>query len=349
MNQECIYCGRTLSGESLSKGKDGWVCADIEGCLASQETISVSESTHVFDDLQKSMAIQPVDQPKQPGETQSQKLERLCKEHRERVKQLGSSPEKLNERASKMIEAQITWTPWECLRRQCRIGYNTVKPYPLTVPVPPPTAQDTFWGDLKTKINFDPSKENEFYQKQSNFEINLEPDNWGLFGSAIGLMYSETFSLVRLLDNVVIEEYEVEYKVSTGLFSSEKVTIPYHRIVRVERGGQLIYPEDADAEITEAPGAIPTPTPPLEGAAAFGTGFFVSNEGHLLTCHHVINNARGIEIITFDGKKCTGEVIQADPANDLALLKVDTVSRGITLSDSSGLAMGEEVLTLGYN
>jgi len=106
--------------------------------------------------------------------------------------------------------------------------------------------------------------------------------------------------------------------------------------------------QDADAEITEAPGAIPTPTPPLEGAVAFGTGFFVSDEGDLLTCHHVIKDARGIEIITFDGKKCTGEVIQVDPANDLALLKVDIASRGIALSDSSGLATGEEVLTLGY-
>ena len=160
------------------------------------------------------------------------------------------------------------------------------------------------------------------------------------------MRYQEVFNTVQPCDNVVIEEYEAEYE-KAWLFSKKKITIPYHRIVRIERGGQLIYPADDNATL-QTPRTLPTPAAPLEGTAAFGTGFFVSNEGHFLTCYHVIKDARGIEIITFDRKRCTGEVIQVDPANDLALLKVDIVSRGITLSESSGLARGEEVLTLGY-
>jgi S1-C subfamily serine protease len=56
---------------------------------------------------------------------------------------------------------------------------------------------------------------------------------------------------------------------------------------------------------------------------AQGTGFFVSTEGHLLTCHHVVKDAKEISVTTPNGEKYLAKIIQQDPVNDILLCKVD--------------------------
>ena len=54
-----------------------------------------------------------------------------------------------------------------------------------------------------------------------------------------------------------------------------------------------------------------------------GTGFFVSTSGHLITNFHVIDGASEISIRTSKGTELLAAVVARDPANDVALLKVD--------------------------
>ncbi len=55
--------------------------------------------------------------------------------------------------------------------------------------------------------------------------------------------------------------------------------------------------------------------------AASGTGFFISNEGHIITNHHVINGCNEIKV-DIDGKSSTAAILAKDRMNDLALLQV---------------------------
>ena len=55
--------------------------------------------------------------------------------------------------------------------------------------------------------------------------------------------------------------------------------------------------------------------------AASGTGFYVSNEGHIITNHHVINGCSEIKVHA-DGKSTTATILAKDASNDLALLKI---------------------------
>lgn len=55
-------------------------------------------------------------------------------------------------------------------------------------------------------------------------------------------------------------------------------------------------------------------------AAASGTGFFVSNEGHLVTNNHVISHCSQIKL-KISGQLQDAQVITRDKVNDLALLK----------------------------
>jgi serine protease Do len=56
---------------------------------------------------------------------------------------------------------------------------------------------------------------------------------------------------------------------------------------------------------------------------ALGSGFFISDDGYVVTNNHVIDKEKTVTIILDDGKEMPAKVIGKDPKTDLALLKAD--------------------------
>jgi serine protease DegS len=79
-----------------------------------------------------------------------------------------------------------------------------------------------------------------------------------------------------------------------------------------------------------------------------GSGVIVSEQGHILTSHHVIQNAEEIKVSLHDGRNLPANVIGADPETDLAVLQIQNLQLpSITLGDSSLLSPGDVVLAIG--
>ncbi len=79
-----------------------------------------------------------------------------------------------------------------------------------------------------------------------------------------------------------------------------------------------------------------------------GSGVIVSGDGYIVTNNHVISNAANIEITTNDNRNYKATLIGADPATDLALLKIEEKDLpAIVLGDSDFLQIGEWVLAVG--
>jgi serine protease Do len=79
-----------------------------------------------------------------------------------------------------------------------------------------------------------------------------------------------------------------------------------------------------------------------------GSGVIVSEEGYIITNNHVIDNADDIKITLFDGIELDAEIVGADPASDIAVLKVDHEElKAIPLGNSDDLRVGEMVLAIG--
>jgi len=78
-----------------------------------------------------------------------------------------------------------------------------------------------------------------------------------------------------------------------------------------------------------------------------GTGFIITKDGYVLTCHHVIKGAAKIEI-TLEGKTYPATLVRDDPNNDLALLKITGSFPAIAFSSDRSAKMGQEVFTIGY-
>jgi putative serine protease PepD len=84
-----------------------------------------------------------------------------------------------------------------------------------------------------------------------------------------------------------------------------------------------------------------------------GSGFFVDDKGHILTNYHVVEAAlQGAELVVTvpeSKRKLKAQLLERDPANDLALIKVSGLSKipYLTLGDSDNLQVGQKVLAIG--
>ena len=79
-----------------------------------------------------------------------------------------------------------------------------------------------------------------------------------------------------------------------------------------------------------------------------GSGFFITEDGYLLTNRHVVEGADQLKVRDSDDKDYDAELVGVDPALDLALLKVDGSGfPALALGDSNSLRVGEWVVAIG--
>ena len=81
-----------------------------------------------------------------------------------------------------------------------------------------------------------------------------------------------------------------------------------------------------------------------------GTGFFVSEEGMILTNAHVVSDEEAdYTVLTNDAKKFSAKVLARDTFRDLAILKIENQEKFPTLKfgDSDKLQIGQTVITIG--
>ncbi|MCX6031349.1 MAG: trypsin-like peptidase domain-containing protein [Chloroflexi bacterium] len=88
-------------------------------------------------------------------------------------------------------------------------------------------------------------------------------------------------------------------------------------------------------------------TVPEEGS---GSGFLWDREGHIVTNYHVVQGAQTVEVSFGGDVAMPATVIGADPLNDLAVIKVDSVPAGvepIEVGNSGNLKVGQTAIAIG--
>ena len=81
-----------------------------------------------------------------------------------------------------------------------------------------------------------------------------------------------------------------------------------------------------------------------------GTGFDYGVAGHIITKHHVIEDAEGMLVTFSDDRVVEAEIVGTDPLNDLAVLRVDVGDRlppALPLGETSDLRVGQIVVAIG--
>lgn len=80
-----------------------------------------------------------------------------------------------------------------------------------------------------------------------------------------------------------------------------------------------------------------------------GSGFFISEDGYVVTNNHVVEGGTSFTVVTNDGRELDAKLIGTDPRTDLAVLKVDDPAKFtyVGFADDSKVRVGDWVVAVG--
>lgn len=84
--------------------------------------------------------------------------------------------------------------------------------------------------------------------------------------------------------------------------------------------------------------------------AGQGSGVIFRPDGHILTCHHVVDGAQQIEVALHNGTLYPARLVGSDPESDLAVLKIEPPPGGfptVEAADSDAVRIGEFAIAVG--
>lgn len=84
----------------------------------------------------------------------------------------------------------------------------------------------------------------------------------------------------------------------------------------------------------------------VETEKKFGSGVFISDNGYIITNYHVIEGEKTVFVRIDKEKKIKAEIIKSNRDFDLAILKVDVNSKGLSFNKNS-TNLGEDVYAIG--
>lgn len=127
------------------------------------------------------------------------------------------------------------------------------------------------------------------------------------------------------------------------------------RVLSGRCDGEVVSEEEAAAirarRVERIQRAIREEEPLVPGRklASIGTGFFVTNQGHLLTNNHVVEQCAALTVEATTGANARAEAVAANPAFDLAIVRTSLRPPAIAAFRAPGaLAAGERADLVGY-
>ena len=83
-------------------------------------------------------------------------------------------------------------------------------------------------------------------------------------------------------------------------------------------------------------------------SASSGSGFIITQDGYIVTNHHVVSGASSVTVTLYDGTEYPATVVGSDSDYDVAVLKINATDlQPVTLGNSSNVNVGDSVLAIG--
>jgi len=145
---------------------------------------------------------------------------------------------------------------------------------------------------------------------------------------------------------------------TTVIYQNTTSSIPADSMVNTNNGGAMTPDQLYAANVASCVGiTVSTTTTNFWGytssAAATGSGFVLTQDGYIVTNHHVVEDAVNdptvpITVSFQDGSSYTAKLVGSEKSNDVAVLKIEATGlTPVTLGDSDQLVVGQTVMAIG--
>ena len=130
---------------------------------------------------------------------------------------------------------------------------------------------------------------------------------------------------------------------SSAVLESDRVTTDV--VIQQVAAGQKMTVAEIYAAYSNSVVCVEVSTPSGSGA---GTGFVITDDGYIVTCHHVIAGATDIAVTFTDTSSYPAKLVGSDADNDIAVLKIEATGlKPVVLGDSTLLNVGDTVVAIG--
>ena len=168
---------------------------------------------------------------------------------------------------------------------------------------------------------------------------------------ALALVFSLLGSGLGAAAVLAVQQFSAEEENTTTIMKGEREP-EVIQITQIDTSRQMTPAEVYAANVNSTVGITTAITTNFWGytttSAASGSGFIISDDGYILTNHHVIEDSSSITVSMYDGETYDAALIGYDESNDIAVLKIEAEGLvPVVLGDSDNLNVGDSVLAIG--
>lgn len=209
---------------------------------------------------------------------------------------------------------------------------------PKTGPKEPDPAIYAFQWDYRTQ-----------YEREQNAKKTVEIRAGLLYTLIVAAIFAVAIAVLAIV-LAVGSSRETNLPSLEGSTAGGTVSGNYtERVVYVNGDGDAEEALAVEAAVAKMlPSTVSVLVTKSTGASGVGSGIVFSEDGYIVTNHHVISEAVSVTVQLYGGDRYTAEIVGSDELSDLALLKI-AVS-GLTpaeFGESDELLIGETVMAIG--
>jgi S1-C subfamily serine protease len=143
-------------------------------------------------------------------------------------------------------------------------------------------------------------------------------------------------SIEDALETSMLDYLDLLAKKNTLALESTKIT--FNEPIKISK------PSKSPTNIAEGMKASVT----IKHKDGHGSGFLISNDGYIITNHHVVGQPKDYSVVLNDGTEHKAKVVRSNKAIDLALIKIEgEFEVAYSLPEKQNFRIGDEVITIG--
>ena len=146
--------------------------------------------------------------------------------------------------------------------------------------------------------------------------------------------------------NARLDEMQLQIDAAAAKAENNKVTMDATMVMNLTPG--QVYAQNVDSVVLISCEVTSNVYGQVVKGQSTGSGFILSEDGFVVTNHHVIEGATKITVTRYDGTAMAATLVGSDSANDVAVLKVDGNNLpAVIVGSSEELAVGDQVVAIG--